>query len=482
MIGRFTSRHHRIAGAVAGVAGSLLAASFLVGAPGAAGGSAAATSCSGVTPRVHSGSLIAMPMWSNKACPSGFAAKNTSSGELGAAAAHEPAYIGAPPLTFHGGDVMGTPSVGSHIVITPIYWSAGGASFDPSYESIINQYLTDIAADSGKTTNVYSTIPQYTGANGTFTYNFSTGTPIVDTSTPYGTECTPDGGAVYSDNSGYNSCVDDHEIIQEVRALTTALHLPWDLGHIYPVFLPKGVESCFFKDGNKHQACTINASPTGAYCAYHSTFNRDYAHMGVYAAMPFPVLDSPVGFTCGLDPLPTIHGNVDADAEVSPLSHELAESFSDENGLEWNDRVGFENGDDCAYIYGPTLGTKGNRYNQVINGDHWLSQEEFSNANFVPHVSGCVQHMAPLPVVTTVSPHNGLPAGGQTVTITGTNFTNVVAVDFGKTKAASYTVDSATQITAVSPAHAPGTVSVNVTTDGGTSAPVAGSDYLFVAS
>lgn len=440
------------------------------------------TSCSGVTSQVRDGTLISMPMWSTKKCPQGFASNTTNGSTAGVNASHEPPYGGAPPLLFHGGDVMGNPSVGSHVVVTPIFWSPGGFTFDPSYESIINQYLNDVAADSGKSTNVFSTIAQYPGANGAFSYNISTGTPIIDTSTAYGTECTPDAGAIYNDNSGYSACVDDHEIIQEVRALTTALHLPWDLAHIYPVFLPKGVESCFYKDGHKHQACTINPTPSAAYCAYHSAFNRDYAHMGVYAAMPYPVLYSPVGYTCGVNPLPTIHGNIDADAEISPLSHELSEAFSDEDGLEWNDQVGFENGDDCAYIYGPTLGTGGNRYNQVINGDHWLTQEEFSNANFIPHVSGCVQHMAPLPVVTSITPHQGPTTGGTTVTITGTDFTNVVAVYFGKTKAASYTVDSSTQITAVSPAHAAGSVAVNVQTDGGKSAPVAASDFLYVAA
>jgi len=75
------------------------------------------------------------------------------------------------------------------------------------------------------------------------------------------------------------------------------------------------------------------------------------------------------------------------------------------------------------------------------------------------------------PTVTNVSPNAGSTSGGTTVTITGTNFNNTsVAVHFGATAAISVTVVSDTSITAVSPAHALGTVDVTVTTNAGTSA------------
>jgi uncharacterized repeat protein (TIGR02543 family) len=75
------------------------------------------------------------------------------------------------------------------------------------------------------------------------------------------------------------------------------------------------------------------------------------------------------------------------------------------------------------------------------------------------------------PVITAVSPNYGLPAGGTSVTITGTTLTGASTVQFGGVNAASYSVDSATQITAVSPAGTAGnTVDITVTTPGGTSA------------
>jgi alpha-tubulin suppressor-like RCC1 family protein len=75
----------------------------------------------------------------------------------------------------------------------------------------------------------------------------------------------------------------------------------------------------------------------------------------------------------------------------------------------------------------------------------------------------------PPPAVTNVNPSHGSPAGGTEVTITGTDFTGASAVKFGSTSAASFTVNSATSITAVSPAGT-GVVDVTVTNTWGTSA------------
>lgn len=76
------------------------------------------------------------------------------------------------------------------------------------------------------------------------------------------------------------------------------------------------------------------------------------------------------------------------------------------------------------------------------------------------------------PVVTSLSPNTGPTAGGTTVTITGTRLTGATEVRFGGTAATSFTVQSATTITAVSPAHGAGPVPVMVTTPSGISDPV----------
>jgi hypothetical protein len=83
-----------------------------------------------------------------------------------------------------------------------------------------------------------------------------------------------------------------------------------------------------------------------------------------------------------------------------------------------------------------------------------------------------------VPTLTTVVPSAGPLAGGTSVVLTGTGMTGATAVTFGATPATSFTVNSATQITAVAPAGSAGTVQVTVTTAGGTSNGVA---YIYVA-
>jgi hypothetical protein len=73
------------------------------------------------------------------------------------------------------------------------------------------------------------------------------------------------------------------------------------------------------------------------------------------------------------------------------------------------------------------------------------------------------------PTVSNVNPATGPASGGTPVTVTGTNFAAGDTVAFGGSAATGVTVNSATSITATSPAGS-GTVDVTVTGPGGTSA------------
>jgi subtilase family serine protease len=73
-----------------------------------------------------------------------------------------------------------------------------------------------------------------------------------------------------------------------------------------------------------------------------------------------------------------------------------------------------------------------------------------------------------VPLLKRLSPSVGTTAGKTTVTLVGSGFVDVTAVDFGRRKATSFTIDSKTKIVAVAPANS-GTVFVAVTTPGGTS-------------
>lgn len=98
---------------------------------------------------------------------------------------------------------------------------------------------------------------------------------------------------------------------------------------------------------------------------------------------------------------------------------------------------------------------------------------------FLTKISAPSHIAAPLPAITGVNPSGGIPAGGTTVVITGSSFTGATSIKFGGVNAASYAVDSNTQITATSPAHAAGIVNIVATNAMGSSSIVPADNYTY---
>jgi hypothetical protein len=119
----------------------------------------------------------------------------------------------------------------------------------------------------------------------------------------------------------------------------------------------------------------------------------------------------------------------------------------------------------------------------VTDGDHTIEIFRNSSSAATRYVTldavdvvGSLGH-AP-PTVAGVDP----TSGGASVAITGTGFTDVMAVTFGGTPAAGYQVESSSRIVAVPPAVTPGTVDVVVTTAWGSSDPSGtADDYTILA-
>ena len=85
-----------------------------------------------------------------------------------------------------------------------------------------------------------------------------------------------------------------------------------------------------------------------------------------------------------------------------------------------------------------------------------------------------------VPTLTGLTPSHGRAAGGTSVIIAGTKLTGATSVKFGSVAAASFTVNSATQITAVAPAGTAGQqVDVTITTANGTTAVTAADNFTY---
>jgi hypothetical protein len=261
-------------------------------------------------------------------------------------------------LDYNGGPVM--PSNTNYT----IYWQPLGApSYPAGYESGVNQYLENLAHDSGGHENVDSVSAQYNDAAGEFaSYNSHFGGALIDTD-PY-----PSNGCTKA-----ATCLTDEQLQAELTSFVTAHGLSRDLTHEYFLLTPPGVEDCFTAQGKE---CSVGTSRP-VYCAYHGNIPLGGGEEIIYANDPFVTGDP------GCDD--GNHPNGPSDGALQGgLSHEHNESITDpEPNNAWTDigGSGGEVGDKCEGQFGTTLGTTGGgaTYNQVVNGHFYWYQEEWSN-------------------------------------------------------------------------------------------------------
>jgi hypothetical protein len=254
------------------------------------------------------------------------------------------------PMSFKGGTVMKTTNTYA------IFWG----TLPSGYQTLVERFFTDIASDSGKATNIYSVIAQYTDKKGTITYNSHFGGSYVDSSTPSGS-C-----------SGYSamgqtltSCVTDSDLQAKVASAMSSKSWTADETTLFFVFTAQGVGSV-----------AGSAKAYTDYCGYHSSFTSGGKSV-IYANIPYDAV-SGGGSTC--EPSVSPNNNA-ADAALNVASHEYMEaatdSFWNTSSYGWVDKnLGSgEVGDKCNF----TFGTLANNANQTINGHSYLLQEEWSN-------------------------------------------------------------------------------------------------------
>ncbi|HEY6962135.1 MAG TPA: hypothetical protein VI408_09635 [Gaiellaceae bacterium] len=269
-----------------------------------------------------------------------------------AAAAHiEAAGVrGSGNLVNHGGPVQHGSTAYA------IYWVPSGYSVSSDYQTVINRYFTDVAADSGKTSNVYYSDTQYYDSSGHIPYSVSFGGAVVDTNPFPASGCT--------DVSQTSVCLTDAQIQAEVQRVASAQGWGSGLGKEFFMFTAKNVGSCL-----DPSHCSFSY-----YCAYHSNFGNSSSPY-LYANMPYA---DTVPADCDAQPHPN---GSDADATLNVTSHEHNETITDPLGNAWYDRAGYENGDKCAWYFGTSIGsTSSGAYNQLINGHPYELQQEYSNA------------------------------------------------------------------------------------------------------
>jgi len=318
---------------------------------------------------------------------------------LTSATSINPNCIGCtPPLSYGGDPVMGGTAPGGtpgSVVVTPVFWAPAPYVFPSSYKTIINRYLSDVAAASGSTTNAFAVANQYFQVrNGRvqWIHVHVTAAAELDVSAGFssagGAACTNDP----TTEPTLKACVTDAQLVKVLTQVAGSKHLAVDDTHLYAVFFPPTVATCEAAGSDSSAKKNANQCSTNAYCGYHSEASIGSAPL-IYANLPYADLS---GCADPWNGAQAPNGDPYADAEVSVLSHELNESITDYTGSAWTDAQGNEDGDECADVFGTPLGSTdvpavlgispsvigGTFYNQVLNGDRYYTQEEFSNADW----------------------------------------------------------------------------------------------------
>ena len=357
----------------------------------------------------------------------GYGFRTRDDGPLAAASSAQ----GSGQLTYHGGPVMRTNRVYA------IYWVPSGYSVSAAYRNTIDGFFANVAADSGRRSNVYSLDSEYGDGTGPIAYSSTFAGSTLDTQPFPANGCT----------SVLPTCLTNAQLVAEIARVAAQSGWPRGVNSLFFVFTPRNVTSCWNPAGS---FCFLRQ-----YCAYHSWY-QDSGGLIVFANMPYAATNG----TCGGSWL-NAPNHDDADATINVTSHEHNEAITDPVGSGWYDAAGYENGDKCAWDFGTQLGgSSGAAFNQRIGTGTYELQQEYSNG-----ASGCLlEAAAGAPSVTGFSPASGAP--GTQVTISGAGLAGTTAISFAGTSA-TFAVQSDSTVVATVPAGAVGGT-IAVTTPAGT--------------
>jgi uncharacterized repeat protein (TIGR01451 family) len=273
---------------------------------------------------------------------------------------HAGALSPAVDLPPGNGDVMTTTTL-RYVFWLPIglHYESNAAG-DTNYENLLIQWANDLGSSQE-----HNIVTQYFGNNGAITNTVNYGGDWIDTSAyPHaGTSADP---------------LQDSDIQNEVKNAVATNGWPENIDNIVAVFTANGIFEC---------ASFGCMSDLNGFCAYHDHFS-DGGNDAVYAFMGFDNFVHHVNRTCvagqtsnDTDPNRGVYpnGDVNADAEINTLSHELTEAETDPHPNDtWTaPNPEGEIGDACNFNFAPR---NDNGADVFLNGHGYIMQQEYSNA------------------------------------------------------------------------------------------------------
>jgi uncharacterized repeat protein (TIGR01451 family) len=346
---------------------------------------------------------------------------------------HTPAANSSNDLPAGSGPIMPSTTIYYDFWLPTGQTYEGTAAGDTNYENLLTRWAQDVGG-----TQYHNLVTQYFGTNGTISNTVSFGASWVDTGTAY-----PHAGTT-------GDPLHDGDIQTEVHNAVTTNGWTEDASHIVAVFTATNIQECM--DGT----CTF--SSVNGFCAYHNHFT-DGSNDAIYAFMGFDNFTHLAGKTCVAgqtsgdnDPNAGIYpnGDINADAEVNTLSHEVTEAETDPHpNATWTGPLG-EIGDACNFTFTPR---NSNGADVFLNGHPYIVQEEYSNAVHTCAIdlptngfcSGSVSSVCSPTVTFTKSVDNPTPKVTRpinyTITLDNTNDTGAASnLEVTDTVPAGYTI------------------------------------------
>ncbi len=253
-------------------------------------------------------------------------------------------YNGTPPMLYNGGPIVPA----EHAV--SIYWSSstiysggptpGTTGTGSADGSLVGYFLSHLGGSSYY--NINTTYTDTVGGGHTVANALSyTGYWADNVSAPSGSQA-----------------VSDAAIQSEIINGFTSGKIAYDPSTVYAVFSSGSVN--------------LGGGAFTQYCAYHGEFTWN-GNVVLYAAMPY---DQAAPNACSWGSYP--NNDPGADSEVNTLAHELEEANTDPQLNAWYDSSGYENGDECAWIFG-TANLSGGLANITVGAKNFMVQENWLN-------------------------------------------------------------------------------------------------------
>jgi PKD repeat protein len=300
-----------------------------------------------------------------------------------------------------------------------IFWDPTPESIPAQTEALMTRYFTDVADDSGLASNVYGVLRQYSDQTGVADYaqTFSSAQAIIDA---HAFPTTDPSNCVENAPSDEATCLTDAQLQTELTRLITAQGLPTDGlasasglvagAPIYFIVTPADVNICSEGPSEAHPD---GVCADDVFCSYHGSYT-DGPDDVLYASIPLInafVADDANGLDpkfCQSDNNPVVQepNGDDGDVALKYMSHEDSETITDPlGGTGWYDPAsGNEVADNCniwdpndpiKFPVGPTYGndpnafeptlggseSAGTLYDQLINGDQYYIQSDWSNGD-----------------------------------------------------------------------------------------------------